>query len=252
MKNGQQIATVHNNLCSSCIFNDDSKDILDSCEAGILSNLQYAKNPTGFCLLHRPNDIDLEGRTKEEFLENAKKVSSNKYGIILFDESDNNQDITKTIDSIISCEYPKNRIKVVLSIEEKTLLDRKSDIGEYLKHYYYLGENDILAELTFHKPDMPAMIMETEVFQKIVDATHFININAGNTIDKNMLQYVQDKRSGMEKIIVCRDEDQDVTCLPKSVAQNFYFNYNNYRNMVRDLVDEAINTDTYFKYEKSE
>jgi len=226
--------------------------MLDSCEAGILSNLPYAKNPTGFCLLHRPKDFDLEGRSKEEFLEHTKKTSSNKYGIIIFDESDNNQDVIKTIDSIISCEYPKNRIKVVLSIEEKTLSGRKSNIGEYLKNYYHLGENDIVAELTFHKPDMPPVIMETEVFQKIVEATHFININAGNTIDKNILQYVQDKNSGMEKIIVCRDEDQDVTCLPKSVAQNFYLNYNNYRNMVKTLVDEAINTDTYFKYEKSE
>lgn len=251
MKNASQVATVFNNLCSSCLFCEKDKDIVDSCKAGVLKRLSKATNPTEFCTLHRPEEIELGDSSVEEFLENAIKVCSAKYGVIVFDESDNSTDVVKTIESIIDCNYPKNRIKVVLSVEEQKLLERGSSIGEYLQHYYRLGGSSILCELTFHRPNMPPDVMETEVFQKIVDSSHFVNVNAGNIIEPEMFNYIEEKRSSMEKVILCTDEEQDITCIPKSVAQSFYLNFNDYRNMIKALREEAINTDTYFKYEKS-
>jgi len=251
MKNASQVATLFNNLCSSCLFCDKDKDILEACRAGVLSRVSNARNPTEFCLLHRPEDIDLRGRTEEEFLQNAIKVSSNKYGIIVYDESDNKTDVVKSLESIIASEYPSNRIKVILSVKESVLLDRGSSIGEYLQHYYNLGENGVLSELTLHKPEMPQYVMETEVFQKIVDSTHFISLDAGKELDPEFLKAANENRHNMEKSILFTDEERAISCLPKHVAQHFYLNYNDYRLMLAALTDEAKNTDTYFKYEKS-
>ncbi len=251
MKNSSQIATIFNNLCSSCVFSDASKDILDSCMADVLKHVSEAKKANEFCSLHRPEEIDIGDKTKEEFLENAIKVSSNKYGIIVYDESDNKMDVLDTVESIIASDYPKNRIKVVLSIEESVLLKRGSDIGEYLQHYYNLGGKGIFSELTIHKPNVPKKVMETEVFQKIVDSTHFLNIDAGKMLSPNFLKAADMNRRKMEKSIVFKDEDQDISCVPRHVAQNFYLNYNDYRLMLQEIAEEAKNTDTYYTYEKS-
>ncbi|MAR66184.1 MAG: hypothetical protein CL833_02920, partial [Crocinitomicaceae bacterium] len=61
--------------------------------ADVLKHVSEAKKANEFCSLHRPEEIDIGDKTKEEFLENAIKVSSNKYGIIVYDESDNAMDV---------------------------------------------------------------------------------------------------------------------------------------------------------------
>ena len=247
MSNEEQVNKIKENMCETCIFQVDG-----SCMDGVIDRLAKAEKPVDFCILHRPNETDLKGRSVQKYLEVSKKACSNKYGIILFDESDNDDDVAATIQSIINCNYDKGRMKVVISIQEQTLLNRGSSMSEYLQNYYNLATKGILCELTFHRPNMPVDVMETDVFQKIVQSTHFVNLNAGSVIDRDMFGYIDKKRENMEKIIVCRDENEDITCIPKSVAKNFYLNYNDYRLMSKDLQKEAAETGTYFKYEKPE
>ena len=80
--------------------------------------------------------------------------------------------------------------------------------------------------------------------------THFVSIDAGNLIDKDFLKCVNDTIQAMEKIIVSEDTDQEVVCIPKSVANQFYLNYKDYKEMLSNIIKESKTTDTYSKYEK--
>ena len=138
-----------------------------SCMDGVMTeDLQKAEKPVDFCILHEPNETDLKGRSVQKYLEVSRKACSNKYGIILFDESDNDDDVAATIQSIINCNYDKSRMKVVISIQEQTLLNRGSSMSEYLQNYYNLATKGILCELTFHRPNMPIDVMETDVSRR--------------------------------------------------------------------------------------
>ena len=54
----------------------------------------------------------------------------------------------------------------------------------------------------------------------------------------------------MEKVIYVEDTDNNVTCIPKSVASTFYLNYLDYKEMLKALIKESMETNTYLKYEK--
>ena len=251
MRNELKIATVYDNLCKTCMFYDKSVDVKEEgCIADRLKRIESARNPVGFCTLHRPRGLGTKDKTREEFLELSEDQSACTFGIILYDDSKNKRAIRRTIDSIAKVNYPKEKFFVVLSIFEKTLLDRNSSIPQYVDHYNELSSRDVNCQITFHKDFCNAYERESEIFQKIVDKTHFINMDAGSLIDENFLKFVNDTAQAMEKNIVTENPNGEVVCIPKSVANGFYLNYKDYRKMLSEVIKESKKTDTYFKYEK--
>jgi len=250
MDGESKTATVYNNLCKTCMFYDESVDIEDGCIAGRLKKIESARKPVGFCTLHRPKGLDTKDKTREEFLELCEDQSACTFGIILYDESKDKRDIRKTIDSIAKVNYPKEKFFVVLSVYEKTLLHRNSSIPQYVDHYNQLSSHGVNCQITFHKDFCSVYDRESEIFQTIVDKTHFINMDAGSLIDEDFLKFVDDTIQAMEKIIVTETPNGEVTCIPKSVANGFYLNYKDYRKMLSEVIKESKKTDTHFKYEK--
>ena len=90
------------------------------------------------------------------------------------------------------------------------------------------------------------------MFQKLINATHLVNINAGQKIPKDFFRQGDKKRVDMERITLHQDEETGITSLPIFIARNFYFNYTDYRDMVKNLTKESKDTNTYLKYEKSQ
>ena len=77
-----------------------------------------------------------------------------------------------------------------------------------------------------------------------------MNMDAGSTIDPDFLDFINNKALDMEKVIYVEDTDNNVTCIPKSVASTFYLNYLDYKEMLKALIKESMETNTYLKYEK--
>ena len=239
------ISKISENQCISCIFNTP-----EGCIGGILDKVSAATSPADFCTLHRPHGFDIGESDIEEAFAEAREITKHKYGIIIYDDSEDPQDLEKTIASILDADYPSSRIKVIISVKEQTVLERGQDLGSLLPHYYKLMNNGIKALLTLHRPNIPLDEMETEVFKSIINASHFVDIDSGKTIDKLFFNFVNRLGENMERAIICRDEEQDVTCIPKSVARAAYFDYNDYKAMIAGLTDLSKESKTYFSYEK--
>lgn len=238
-------------LCSTCLFfRDESEKLEDACVGNRLKAMKEAKNPVNFCFLHRPKDMDTKGKSREEFAEQSIEDSDQTFGIIVFDDSENPEDIKKTISSIKKINYPKKQFLVVLSIKEKTLLDRGSSVLEYVNDFNELHFDSVQTRAVFHKDYLKVHDRETEVFQKISNVSRFINLDAGSKIDPDFMKFINDKSIAMEKIIYAEDLENNVTCIPKSVASSFYLNYLDYRQMLEGIIKESVETDTYLKYEK--
>ena len=251
MSNALKVEKVYDNFCKSCMFyNTTPSKGEKGCIADRLKKIELAKNPVGFCTLYRPKDLDTGDKTREEFLEFCKDQVGCTFGIILYDDSKDKRAIRKTIDSIAKVNYPKEKFFVVLSVFEKTLLDRNSSIPQYVDHYNELSSHDVNCQITFHKDFCNVYDRESEIFQKIVDKTHFINMDAGSLIDEDFLKFVNDTIQAMEKSVVTESPNGEVTCIPKSIANRFYLNYKDYRKMLSEVIKESKKTDTYFKYEK--
>tara|TARA_B100001094_G_scaffold72494_1_gene68765 strand:+ start:9566 stop:10324 length:759 start_codon:yes stop_codon:yes gene_type:complete len=237
-------------LCSKCLFFDESEKTEDACVANRLKAMKEAKNPVNFCFLHRPKDIDTEGKSREEFAEQCIENSGETFGIIVFDDSENPEDVKKTISSIKKINYPKKQFIVVLSVKEKTLLDRDSSVLEYVNDFNQLHFDSIQTRAVFHKDYLKVHDRETEVFQKISSVSRFINLDAGSEVDPDFMKCINEKSMAMEKIIYAEDSENNVVCIPKSVASSFYLNYLDYRLMLEGIIKESVETDTYLKYEK--
>ena len=258
MGNKEHINKVCGSLCNSCaFFDEESKSMEDACVAGVLKKMYEANNPLNFCLTHRPKEsetfrtMDKMGfKTLKDFAQACFEQTSQTFGIIVYDDSGDEEDIKKTIDSINKINYPKERFLVVLSIYETTLVNRGSSVLDYVNRYHELHSNGINARATFHQSQSPTDLRETEIFGKIKYTGRFVNMDAGSTIDPDFLEFINNKSLDMEKVIYVEDVDNDVTCIPKSVASSFYLNYLNYKEMLKGLVKESMETNTYLKYEK--
>lgn len=246
------LEVIKENQCPSCIF---YKQQDDKCVGSVQQKLSNAAKPVNFCQTHRPLNTEFEGEI-EDFFKETLEVTSHKFGIVIFDESDSISNIEDTVQSIIDCDYPKSRIKVVISVEESTIKSRGGPEGHalqnYVQYYYTLKRAGIKSEITFHRPNVETEVMETDVFQKLINATHLVNINAGQKIPKDFFRQSDKKRVDMERITLHQDEDTGITSLPIFIARNFYFNYTDYRDMVKNLTKESKDTNTYLKYEKSQ
>ena len=258
MGNKEHINKVCGSLCSSCaFFNEDSKALEDSCVGGLLNKMYEADNPVNFCLAHRPKEsetfreMDKQGhKTLEDFAQACIEQSGQTFGIIVYDDSEDEQDIKKTAESINKINYLKDRFLVVLSVHESTLVNRGSSILDYINNYNELHSNGIKTRAVFHNSESPIDLRETEIFRKVKYTGRFVNMDAGSTIDPDFLDFINNKALDMEKVIYVEDTDNNVTCIPKSVASTFYLNYLDYKEMLKALIKESMETNTYLKYEK--
>jgi len=248
-KRANAVNEVVNNFCKKCVFFDLDAPHAD-CMTGKLDLLLKAENPVGFCLSHRPKDAGHP--SDEDFAIKCNEDCKPSFGIMIFDDSDDPLDITKTIESIKKINMDNKRFIVLISVLENPLLERNKDnkdpIGEYIKHYHNLNAANVKSKITIQKYPTRTYEGETEAFYKMLGASYWVSVFSGNEIDPEFLSFTSKKVESMERVILAEDVENNVACIPKSVVSNFFVLP--YSELVDDIRDSAKKSETYLKYEK--
>ena len=175
----------------------------------------------------------------QDLVEITKGELRPTFGIIIFDESNDFEDTLKTIESIKEIDYPKNKVKIVLSISQiklnlknkkiQDLVDIADSMTTDKRHFYF----------SVHKYTGQDQLRDTECFGKVSMARYFVKINAGATINPDYFKQVEQTLQEEKSIALFHEEQQDISIVPASVAKNKYLEFNNYDFMVQGIKEEA-------------
>ena len=181
------------------------------------------------------------------------------FGIVVYyTNEDDIKKLEKTIKSLQQIDYDKVKVKVVISSSHKNQYQNIVHLTNVIK------ETFPASEAIFHFNDDIA-IQDTECFMKIIEATHFVKMNAGGTIKSdlfNEINQIVNKKQDLNSCVAVKTETgaklvfdkpklmfetDDAIIIQKELMQNHYLDFNNYdlaTDYVRDL---CIKQDKYEK-----
>ncbi|MBG88417.1 MAG: hypothetical protein CMO80_16160 [Verrucomicrobiales bacterium] len=177
--------------------------------------------------MYRPTDwLKDKKMSFEEKLELATEQSQPTFGVCIYDDLDHNvQSIQTTIDSIVNSDYNHDRIGVLLS----TNLQMKPEDIVQITHKTQEAIKNFAAITHLYTGN--SEMRDTEVFQKLIGATHFIKLTPSQKVPKNYFKKIN------ESINVSLDrvsyyEQNGVVAIPNKVVRETYLEHKNYDAMV--------------------
>lgn len=230
--------------CSECVFAiiDADKNNQTGCKANRLDNLIRLKKAhkkdleqfytlTQFCNMYRSEECSVEI---------ARQQAEPLFGIVIHHEESNSlQDVENTVRSILDIDYPSNKVKIIISSPSvkyfQSLMHLVNIVKEKFQH----------CELILHSHNN-VRIRDTECFKKLKEASFFVKIISGKTIESNIFKTI-DKLINEYLNQLCMIETEAVTIILKRVMNEIYLKYQNYdlaTNYIRKISIEQG------KYEK--
>lgn len=229
--------------CSKCVFNIEDEGVQTGCSAGRLQKLidkGRANMPTGetayeltqFCNMYREEECDAD---KQRY--NVMPL----FGIVVsITPEDTLEELTEFCRHLDSLEYPKEKLKIVLSVPSGL------KYAEGIWHLFnLLKSNFIAAELVFHLHN-EGNVKDNETFKKLLEATYFVKVGVKDRFNLDVFQVIDDLLNEELKQL-CFVENNSICIVLRSVIQQIYYNYESYEKAVEGLKTISMEQDKYEK-----
>lgn len=201
---------------------------------------------TKFCNMYRTDDWRTEVQKKyaeefdtpnHSFLEDLVDIARYEvkplFGVAVWDVNEGSfEDLENTTLNLMNIDYPRNKIKVMISTFTTRGVNKVSDLVNRL-------QVDIKnSAATFHMVE-DRKIRDTDIFKKLVEASFFVLIKSGATLPSGLFNRIDESvNDDLEK--VCMWEGDGYTVINKRVATSLYLQFNDYEKMV-DHIRELSN-----------
>lgn len=189
---------------------------------------------TRFCNMYRDDEWRKETQEKyeepfsflEDLVSSAEQEVMPLFGIAIQDHPDSTlEDLRATLKSIGQLDYPRKKIKVVIS----TFSAR--GLNDVMHEVNVLRDKGYLAEAIFHVVFEP-VVKDAEVFKKLTQSHYFVNAYSGAVLDKDVFKTVDTSlNKKLEKIIIFENEGW-YSIVRKAVVTSLYLEFNNYEKTI--------------------
>jgi hypothetical protein len=249
--------------CENCIFAElNDSDIQVGCSASRLDkyiklDLAHQAEDSNFyklsklCNMKRDQDwletICLNPKYHQyNALEIATREVEPTFGIVIYDDSHNPDDINTTLNKIKDIEYHKNKYVIIWSIHETVMRKRTTAIIDAVKLVQNMKADGYKIWLNIHKVLLDIPTRDRECFSKVIHMSHLVKIAHGVHIPKSIFNDVNSSiNDKLESKVLFENKSQTVSIVPTKVAQLRYLDYNDYDLMVNGIRDEAQKGNLY-------
>ncbi len=225
--------------CEDCIFYTNS----NKCSAGRLdafSDKIITDNPHkihGICNLKRLESWQFS--KEEDALDIARKHVMPLFGIAVFDSEDDDTKILETIKKLKEIDYPKDKIKIVISSKNQgkaeEIVSALYDLKQKFRHCY----------VDFHfKKDKKEE--EFEAFKKLIKASYFVKLEHDAQIPSDVFLMIDDLTNNQMKNAAIFELPKNGSIIMKRVVNSSYPEYNDYDKMTKQLIVESKNRNLYY------
>lgn len=149
------------------------------------------------------------------------------FGIVVFDY-DNEYKINQSIDSLKTIDYDKDKYKIILSSKYN---NKASELFGYVE---YFKQNQVICEFIITLDNR--INVETEAYQKCIGATHIVKMNAGDQIDSNLFNEINEEIQQNNDLVAF--EKNNIKIIQFNTANDLYLNYNNFDKLFESLSKE--------------
>lgn len=243
--------------CSKCVFNimDDGPPMSGGpfgggqigCEVGRLQKFidkgratrkgigSTSYELTQFCNMYREEECDAD---KQRY--NVMPL----FGIVVsITPEDTLEELTEFCRHLNSLEYPKEKLKIVLSVPSG--LSGRNYAEGVLHLFNMLKANFIAAELVFHLHN-EGNVKDNETFKKLLEATYFVKVGVKDRFNLDVFQVIDDLLNDELKQL-CFVENNSICIVLRSVIQQIYYNYESYEKAVEGLKTISMEQNKYEK-----
>ena len=213
--------------CKDCIFYTNS----NKCSAGrldVFSDKIISEDPHkiyGICNLKRLESWQFS--KEKDALDTARKHIMPLFGIAVFDSEDDGTKILETIKKLKEIDYPKSKIKIVISSRNQ---DRAEEIVSAL---YDLKQNKKEEEF--------------EAFKKLIKADYFVKLEHEAQIPSDVFLMIDDLINNQMKNAAIFELPKNGSIIMKKVVNSSYPEYNDYDKMTKQLIAESKTRNLYYK-----
>jgi hypothetical protein len=225
--------------CQNCSFliSKDGKQV--GCNAGRLEKFieqdKAVFNENGYYEINRFCNM----RRKEKLtVEDAYDKIKSKFGIAIFDEGKNFENI---IESCKHIQYDKNKFKISIYSKNKKVF------GKLFAKINDLKKSGIDAKLFFDLEERDISASEKDVFQYLYGCSHLIKISDNAQIDPLFLSKIDNSLNNDLEIFFTY-ELNNVYCIPFWIVNQQYINHYNYNEMTKAIIEESTNNSMHKKY----
>ena len=149
------------------------------------------------------------------------------------------ENLKNTIDSLKQINYDNNKVKVVVS------KNHSSNCQTIVHFVNILQERFLASEAVFHLHDN-LTLRDTECFQKLAQATYFVKVQAGMTVDKDLFSKIDTMLNEDSRKIDLFETDHFFLASNDSVRDN-YLNFNDYDSTIECIRNLSIKQEKYEK-----
>lgn len=149
------------------------------------------------------------------------------------------QNLKNTIDSLKLIDYNDKRVKVVIS------KNHSSNCQTIVHFVNILKETFPASEAVFHLHDNTTL-RDTECFEKLTQATYFVKVEAGMTIDKDLFSKIDTMLNEDSRKIDLFETDHFFLASSDSMRDN-YLNFNDYDSTTEHIRNLSIKQEKYEK-----
>ena len=226
--------------CKDCIFYTNSNE----CSAGrldVFSDKIISEDPHkiyGICNLKRLESWQFS--KEKDALDTARKHIMPLFGIAVFDSEDDGTKILETIKKLKEIDYPKSKIKIVISSRNQ---DRAEEIVSAL---YDLKQKFPHCYVDFHfKKNKKEE--EFEAFKKLIKADYFVKLEHEAQIPSDVFLMIDDLINNQMKNAAIFELPKNGSIIMKKVVNSSYPEYNDYDKMTKQLITESKTRNLYYK-----
>ena len=226
--------------CEDCIFYSKSNE----CSAGrldVFSDKIISDNPHkiyGLCNLKRLDSWQFS--REKDALDIAREHIMPLFGIAVFDSENDDTKLLETIKKIKEIEYPKSKIKIVISSKKQSraeqIVSALYDLKQKFPHSY--------VDFHFKKNKKEE---EFEAFKKLIKASYFVKLEHDAQIPSDVFLMIDDLINSQMKNAAIFELPKNGSIIMKRVVNSSYPEYNDYDKMTKQLITESKTHNLYYK-----
>jgi hypothetical protein len=184
----------------------------------------------------------------EYMLDLARKEIMPTFGVAVFDDdSDNLENMNKTLESLLAAvkKYRKNLVGVITCYDYKNrginntlhLINKFNAEGLECRGLDHLNREDVHMHF----------VKEYDTFIQMTHASHFIRMDAGQTVGPNLFVDVDKTlNENMEKILCF--ESNGVLAIQSKLLRSKYLDFGGYQKAEQGIKEAAVSEGYYKKY----
>jgi hypothetical protein len=239
--------------CKKCVFcqteatTEGELELQTGCFANrldVFKKRNEAKQFNGFYEIDRVCNYyrtKKENSSPEKELRLVKDQVVPSFGIVVcLNETDQDESIEKTIDSITKIDTDKFKVSVILkSPLVQTTISKLVNISNQLKI-----NNKIKNRLVFNMSNAPESVKDYDTYKYISNKNFFIQINQGQKVPDNFLEEVNDLiNEKLERVLMY--EKSGVIATSSSLVKKRYLDFGDYELMIKELKKELELSEFY-------